>query len=263
MQDDAQTKSMNWEMLNAYVDSELDPAAAASVATAVARDPVLALRIASLTQLRAVTSSLAAFDAAPPFSLPRRQATAWRPAALAASLVIALGLGAALWSFPRPSASTQIAAAVAAHQDWLAGKLDAASGDRVKIVITSASGTTLPDLSAAGLQLSYVSSNPTAASSGVLAGYRGPHGCRLGLWIARPDDKFGPTPASRDESGLRIRAWNDAGAGYALISRSMDPKRLDRLSSLVARLIAQGHGATDEQRLALAEAGQFGGPCLA
>ena len=39
---------ISWELLNAYVDGELDPAMSAQVAAAAATDPSLAARVATL-----------------------------------------------------------------------------------------------------------------------------------------------------------------------------------------------------------------------
>lgn len=57
MSDEKQTSeslpdTITWEMLNAYVDQELDPRRAALVADAVACDHGLAARVATLSKLR-------------------------------------------------------------------------------------------------------------------------------------------------------------------------------------------------------------------
>ncbi|MFC7665261.1 anti-sigma factor family protein [Methylorubrum suomiense] len=43
---------MRWETLNAYVDGELDAKDRRAVAETLARDPVLAARVATLTRLK-------------------------------------------------------------------------------------------------------------------------------------------------------------------------------------------------------------------
>lgn len=43
---------MRWETLNAYVDGELDAQSRHEVAESLARDPVLAARVATLTRLK-------------------------------------------------------------------------------------------------------------------------------------------------------------------------------------------------------------------
>lgn len=51
-------QAMSWERLNAYVDGELAPADAAAVASAVAQDPGLARRVATLARLKANVTGL-------------------------------------------------------------------------------------------------------------------------------------------------------------------------------------------------------------
>jgi anti-sigma factor RsiW len=63
---------ISWEVLNAYVDEELPPHAAAEVAAAVARDPSTAARVATLARLRSTVRALPVGEDAPSPVLPGR-----------------------------------------------------------------------------------------------------------------------------------------------------------------------------------------------
>jgi hypothetical protein len=251
-----------WDRLSAYVDDELSPGEAADVAAAVARDPRLAEQVATLSRLRAVTRRLPSEAEAPPLMLPRRR----RPGAallIAASLALAacLGLFALRSIEPAAAPDAGLTAAVAAHRHWIDARPDDVPAPRVQVDLAAARSRHLPDLGASALELAYLSLDPTSRDGGLLAGYRGPHGCRLGLWIAPHSRQWGATPTASDSDGLRIRAWSTADADYALLSRGMDPARLDRLADLIAKLIRQQQAPTEELVAALREVPKIGEPC--
>ena len=84
------------DVLNAYVDGELDRAMSARVAAAAAQDTTLATRIATLSKLKASTPGpdiLA--DQIPPLPAvtKRRHLASWRPYAIAAGLILILAAG--------------------------------------------------------------------------------------------------------------------------------------------------------------------------
>ena len=95
--------TMTWEILNAYVDQELDPRRAALVADAVARDHGLAARVATLSKLRATAREMPPASHAPPPLALRTFAGFWslRVMAVAASILLAVVLGSTLlWRGP-------------------------------------------------------------------------------------------------------------------------------------------------------------------
>jgi len=253
----------NWEALNAYVDDELAPDAAADIAAAVARDPDLAARVASLSRLRATTRSLAREIGAPVLRLPmRRLALSARVAALAASLALAIGLGAAIWMVGKAAPDAQpLAAAVAAHRAWLADA-GADRGGRLQVEIVGASASALPNLALASLTLVHLSLDPAIRQGGgVLAGYVGPNGCRIGLWIAPHRGPALPQPVARDREGLMIRSWSGNETEYALLGRGIDTQRLDAIAALAARLTRSEAMPSREQTAALDEARAAGPAC--
>lgn len=84
---------MSWDLLNAYVDGELDRFMSAKVAAAVAQDATLAARVATLSKLKASVHQLefSAGQLPPlPIGLQGRRFAAWRIYAAAASLVAVL-----------------------------------------------------------------------------------------------------------------------------------------------------------------------------
>lgn len=260
----ARMDSISWEMLNAYVDEELAPHMAAEVAAAVARDPSTAARVATLAQLRSATRALPAEEDVPPLLPPRQgPAVSSRPLAFAASFAALLMLaGVLVWHTTRvPPEASPLRQAVAAHEQWLSGATPLPGGG-IPVTLTSYEAEGLPDLSMALLQLSYISIDPTMRDGGgLLAGYRGPHGCRLGLWIGPHSNRWNGTPARADQERLHIRAWSSDRADYALLSRGMDSERLDRIADIVAHMTLRSRKPTSEQVAALREIPGIGQPC--
>jgi hypothetical protein len=259
----AWVEAISWEMLNAYVDEELPPHKAAEVAAAVARDPSTAARVATIARLRSATRALPAEEGAPPLVQPRHAAFSRRSMAFAASIAALLMLaGALVWHTTRvPPDASPLRQAVAAHEQWLSGTAPSPGG-RIPVNLTSYEAEGLPDLSMALLQLSYISIDPTMRDGGgLLAGYRGPRGCRLGLWIGPHSNRWNGTPAPADQDRLHIRAWSSDRADYALLSRGMDPERLDRIADIVAHMTLRSRKPTSEQVAALREIPGIGQPC--
>lgn len=256
--------TVDWEMLNAYVDRELAPADAARVAAAAARDPSIAARVASLSALKAGAASVPQPADSPPLPQLLRAKTAigWRPMAIAASvaLLVAAG-GATLLQRPR-SGADPIAATIAAERAWLTGeRTEMPASGGVTVAVAAGASDSLPDLSAAELKLAYLAADPVAdARRGLFAGFLGPHGCRLGLWIGRSaGGDAQPTP--RDVGDVRVRQWSDEGVAYALMSRGMDPERLDRFAGVIAEIVKGKHQLDDGLQVALQDAASTGAAC--
>ena len=255
-------KTIGWNELNAYVDRELGAAEAAEVAAAIARDPSLAARVATLSRLKAEASAEPAPNDAPPLAARRlapRARSRWTPAAIAASIALVAAVGVGALSLRSPAADP-VAATVSAERAWLSGAAQAGPASGVQIAVAQAAEGGLPDLSAAELKLVYLATDPVEdGRRGVFAGYVGPRGCRLGLWIGRSGEEG---PASRDLGPVRIRAWTDGPRAYALMSQTVDLDRLTRMSVAVADLIRAGRRSDERLRLALREAAKTGAPCV-
>ncbi|WP_336810067.1 anti-sigma factor [Bosea sp. MMO-172] len=254
---------LSWTTLNAYVDGELEPDQAAKVAAALAHDREAAAQVATLTKLRATVKAAAPVPVAPPFVLPqaRSRVARWLPWAVAACLALLAG-AASLGLGDRQTPGSSLSAAVAAHQLWLA-QASPGEAPRLGVELAGADAGALPDLTLAALRLVHLSLDPAGRrGGGMLAGYVGPNGCRVGLWIAPVEAALPLQPAVQDRDGLLVRAWRGERASYALLGRGIDPARLDGIAALVARITRDEPGIPREQVAALAEARSVGPACL-
>lgn len=257
------SERLSWTTLNAYVDGELAPDQAAQVAAALAADREAAAQVATLTRLRATVKAASPLPVPPAFVLPRAPSrpSRWLPWAAAACFALVVG-AASLGIGYRQAPGTSLSAAVAAHQLWLA---QATPGEtpRLGVELAGAEAGALPDLSLASLRLVHLSLDPAGRrGGGMLAGYVGPNGCRVGLWIAPVEVALPQQPAVEDRDGLAIRAWRGEHASYALLGRGIDPARLDGIAALVARITRDEPGVPREQVAALAEARSVGPACI-
>jgi anti-sigma factor RsiW len=257
---------ITWDILNAYVDGELDRVTSAQVAAAAAHDKALAARIATLSKLKAnfARPDIPATQIPPlPSSSKRTRPAPRHLFAIAAGLVLVLAVG--LLTSSRIVSTTDRAwldSALAAQRHWLesASKNDATK--TTPITIDASKATRPLDLSDAELKLVYVAAAPQLAGpEATFLGYRGPHGCMVGLWIGLPQEGLGSIPKSLDTGNIRVRAWRDQGTGYALMSNGMDPIRIDRLADAVARLVDPGQIVDDGVRMALRDVTRTGAAC--
>lgn len=257
---------MDWEKLNAYVDRELDAVDAAGVAAAIARDPALAARVATIARLKAGAGAIEApidFPVMPTRTGGRaRPGPKWRPIAIAASIAGLIAIAGAGFLSRASDPIDAVAATAAAERDWLSGGPAETPASGVQVAVETGASDRLPDLSPADLRLAYLAADPKSnGRSGLFAGYVGPHGCRLGLWIGRaPSD--GAAPSAREFGDVMVRTWSSDGAAYALMSRGMDATRLDRFALVIAEIVRSDHRMTDDLRLALKDASHAGEACM-
>ena len=183
-------RRFTFEMLNTYVDGELDTAAAAEVAGAVAEDPALAREVAALSRLR---SAVAGSIEAPPLSVPELPSTGGHTAAIAASIGFALFVaGSVLLSgFDRDLGSEWLAPAWQMHRAWSIEGVTAQHRSTILLAqyAEAVPGAHVPDLSASGLSLVHVAAvRFTGEQRALLAGYRGTRGCKISLLVFRSLD---------------------------------------------------------------------------
>ncbi|MBI0536991.1 hypothetical protein D9599_15580 [Roseomonas sp. KE2513] len=205
------------ERLNGLLDGELSPAEALDTARALRDDPALAARLAGLAEVRAAATAIDANLPAPtlPPGLARRSRR--RPGMLAGTVALALSAAAAaLVLLPAREPP-----ALDSHRRFLLATADAPDG---------AAG--MPDLSAAGLRLARVE----AAGRGTYAGYIGPRGCRLGLWIGpRGDAPSAGTAAGAAGGGEAWRsetvARADGQVAWIAAAPAMDAGRFAALAA--------------------------------
>lgn len=224
------------EQLCAYIDGELPAAEQAEVAAAAARDPQLAARIATLSNLKA--SFAAEIEPAPPLDYRRRSAAA-APIAVALSLVAALFVGLfVLWfSPPSPPEPAWVAAAIADHARWIAAPRadEDDSGAHAVLAAAGALGAdpVIPDLDAAHLQIVGIRLVPNGEKATALQiRYAGERGCRVSLWAAPAAGEPARWEAAYERQGLRVYAWRAGPLDYALIS-GMAAKRFAHIADAV------------------------------
>lgn len=260
--------TIGWDDINAYVDRELDAAACARIAAAIAGDPSLAARVASLSRLKAMTTAIQPPHDAPPIPQGGTLGTAarrplWQPLAIAASIALLIAAGSATW-LGRGSSVDPVATAASIERVWLSGTtVDApeTQGAQLRLALANGLDERLPELSGADLRLVYLALDPADADRGAFAGYVGPRGCRVGLWLGRGDGTEYP-PNQRDLGPTKIRVWSDGARAFAVMSQGMDGDRLSRVASLVADLMRNEPRFDEQHRTGLAVAARSSVPCL-
>lgn len=255
-------RDMTWELLNAYVDGELNRATSAQVAAAAAADPSLAARVATLSRLKASVPTPDMRGRIPP--LPQISQKRWLAPSRLAAIAAALALIVAASVLIRPDVGPParwLEGALTEQRQWMASVAAGEAGEG-PVTIKAATAARPLDLSDAQLKLVYaVPVSRMSGQNATFLGYRGPHGCMVGLWIGPPQDGLGTRPAARDAGPVVVRAWRDNFHGYALIAKGMDPARIDGLAAAVARLVDPGQFFDDGIRIALRDVAQTGSPC--
>ena len=254
-----------WTSLNAYVDGELDAAAAADVAAAIARDPELAAHVAALARLKAATKAQGAAPASIPSPPERRHSRRLAlPSALAAGFAAILLAAGVAWSIlGHPQEPAWLRPAASAHEQWLAAPAGVARAGRISeddlLREARAAGIAgVPDLAEAQLRTVWVA---TTENAGLYVGYIGIHGCRLGLWVGNPVRETPRELASLMLPGLTAYAWQAGGRAYVVVARGMDADRLNLLARTIEHLTRQGQRLDDGTRTALREAPLTGSAC--
>lgn len=232
------TTATDFEMLNAYVDGELSPDARALVEARIASDAALARQVEALHRMKRQVAAMGSESVVLQIPADRMRL---RPVAVAAAAAILclvfLGgwLGALAFDGRAKShAGDEIAQALALHDDWSAGIVDAAAP------AADIRSFDAPELGAAGLSL--VSLRSDAVLDGrpaVQAGYAGRHGCRLSLFRMAGSDEAQPLHVF-DQGDARSATWADGSFRYALVARRLDGARFaalaDALHTMTARM---------------------------
>lgn len=254
---------MVWERLNAYVDGELLPDEAAVIAEGIARDPVLARRVAAISALKAAIN-----DSAPPhpghLQLHRPGPMRRRVAAMAALLLIA-ALGGAGWFAELHRDPPGIALAEQSHRQWLAARSQAPTGqaaETFRVGLDSLRLAYVPDLTQVDLIFDGVRRINPRGGRGLHVGYLGPRGCVVSLVVfERAGDRDRPlTPLVA--GGRTAWNWTTGGASFFLLAPAMDPARLTSIAKVVQQLTRTRLPLDAEGVLALHEGRSGTTPCL-
>ena len=258
-------RRITFQMLNGYVDGELDATAAAEIARAVADDPSLAREVAALTRLR---STVAESVEAPPLSLPAPPATRRRNTAIAAGIAFALFVvGSVLVSgFDRDPGSEWLGRAWQIHRGWSIDGITAQTRSTLlRAEYTEAvPGAYVPDLSASRLSLVYATVAPfTGRRQALLAGYRGTRGCKISLLVFRSLDALGEALSPFRDGNNEAYGWRAGPLAYLIMSDGMDTGRFRLLAESVRQTSRQHLPFDEEMRMALRESRDKSAPCLA
>jgi hypothetical protein len=230
----------DWTTLNAYVDGELDPAAAAAVADVAGRDPAIARQIADLYRLKGASHTAMAEPLGHLGNvLPKRQ-TSW-VAAVAACLLAAVVIGTALWAMLPPGQPPALPANLLAqartlHADWLAAETrsEANTPPAVLLAALTAFGAVpvMPDLRSTDLNIDLVKVANGPGGRVLQVGYRGDHGCHLSLF-AFVDQRLPETAVVVRSGDASAYGWRVGQLGYLLYAVGMDPTRLALIADTV------------------------------
>ncbi len=233
-------RSLDWSTLNAYVDGELDPHAAAVVAEAAGNDPAVAEDIATLYRLKAIVHD--GFPAAPPClvaGLPRIARRDRSPTRIATVVAMAAMVMIAVLFGPRSAPSVLpddvLETARALHAEWLdarVGEPDDASPTLMAALGHFRQVPVIPDLESARLTITRVRLAEPAGAPVLQVGYRGVHDCHLSLLVFASAEM--PETMARVDIGLeRAYGWRVNDLGYMLFARGMDKQMLDLIAHKV------------------------------
>lgn len=259
------------ELLNAYVDGELSPEEYARVAEAIAGNPRLAARVATLSQVKSALSGLAV---APPrkIHIPRNR---WSRGMMAAAASLALFLVVISSLLPKISDPAKdqnywYRVAAATHAQWIrepakpnAKEVDAnlylASADRLNLPIQA------PDLTSARLRLTYLQFYDAdgGTPAALHLGYTGRHGCHLSLWITKAPAGLGKELTEIRDGPMRSFRWRAGKVAYALFATGMAEQRFTMIADKVYQATRMRKGFDEETRTALNNVSRKAPPCAA
>ena len=254
--------------LSAYVDGELPQPDVARVASAVAGDPVIAARVATLTRLKSALAGLAE-EARPAIMPPRSRRTAGM-LALAASIGLVLAVGVWMLTGLLGDDDGWYDDARAGHIAWA----QTPSSPDARVVDANLFLSNLerfglpvqtPDLTSARLRLTYLRYIPAAdtAPAALHLGYTGRRGCKITLWVAAAPDGLGKKLTESRVGALRGFRWRSGGTAYALFATGMAERRFTVIADKVYEATRRQRGLDTDARMALKSASSTAPPCRA
>ncbi|MCH9050246.1 MAG: hypothetical protein IIA72_04100 [Proteobacteria bacterium] len=258
-------RRITFEMLNTYVDGELDAAATAEVARAVAEDPALAREVAALSRLR---SRVAESVEAPPISVPAPPSRSGRGTAIAAGFAFALFVAGSVLVFnlDRDGGPEELARAWQMHRGWSIEGAAAQPRSPALLVryAEAVPGAYVPDLSASRLSLVHATVAPFPGQRrALLAGYRGTRGCKISLLVFRTLDALGEALRPFRDGTNEAYGWRAGPLAYIIMSDGMDAGRFRLLAESVRETSRRHLPFDQETRLALRQSRDKSAPCMA
>lgn len=259
-------RRISFEMLNAYVDGELDTSAAAEVARAVADDAALARELAALSRLR---SAVAESIEVPPLSVPATPpASSGRGIAVAASIALVVFIAGSILVTRATSSpgADWLARAWHIHRDWSEKEVTAQNRPTLHFArhAEAVPGAYVPDLSASRLSLVHAAMVPfTGDRQVLLAGYRGTRGCRISLLIFPAAEALGDGLTAFRDGNDEAYGWRVGRLGYVIMSDGMDSDRFALLAESVHKTSMEHLPFDTETRVALRRSRDHSAPCVA
>lgn len=256
------------ELLNAYVDGELSPGDDARVAQAIASDPRLACRVATLSRIKLALSGLAVAPVEHIQLTTRRWSKAMLAVAASVGLAVAVmsGMLAGFLHFGG-SGHDWTRQAAAAHAEWAsqpaapdATEIDANLYlDRLNLPIHA------PDLTSARLRLTYLKFYEAGAhqSAALHLGYTGRHGCQLTLWVTAAPHGVNTGLSEFRDGKTRSFRWSQDRIAYSLFATGMAEDRFTMIAAKVHEATRKMRGFDDETRMALSAVSGKAPPCAA
>lgn len=241
------------DLLNGYADGELPAAAARDFERRLSNEPELAHELERIRSLKATLAALR------PELEGEREAAGPAPTlarrcfAVAACLVLAVGLYAAYAVLPvRDAGETAV---VAIHRAFSSETydLDVDTTQNVAAAVRF-NGMPVPDFTASNLTL--VDAKTFEDADRIAVHYRGRRGCRVTLVV---DTVLLELPPKDDPHRLTY-AWSAAGLSYLLIAEGMDENRFAAIGAF-AEAATRALERRDAFRTALVERTAAARPC--
>jgi anti-sigma factor RsiW len=255
---------ITFELLNAYVDGELDAADAARVAQAVADDPAVARQVSALSRLRLAVAGSG--DLPERIKAPAESMFGGRLVAMAAAASLLLFVAGSALLMGRDGDAGWLARAWEIHHGWSKTAEPTVGNDPALLRVRFAEAVPdayVPDLSAAQLFLVHAATMPFSGRDvALLVGYRGTRGCKISLIaFPSPDGLAGVLNAFR-QGRQEGYVWRTGALGYAILSDGMDSSRF-RLIAESVRDASRLHRPIDAKtRTALRQSRYATPPCV-
>lgn len=248
------TGDADWDLLSAYADDELPAPDRSALEARLAREPGLA---SELERILRAKDALAATRPAPA-ALARRPSSRPRMLALAASVLLAVGVSLAGYRGLQEGGEPRTAAGWHAE---LAANAYAAEGEGEGAIAPASAGALgvlgAPDLSASNLTLVDVRTGAADGGDSLAMHYRGPRGCRLTL-VAEPPSR---SDGAEEATGVALmHRWKTDRARFSLVADGMDGARFRAIADF-AEALTRGTAPDEGLRLAMAEATGAAAPC--
>ena len=265
----------DFELLNAYIDGELDVEQSAAVAHAIANDRELAQEVDVLSKLKSTVIDSVDIPelALPAISPPCQPYRPWGIAACFAVLMLVSGLAIKMTAIDNSrnifAAQEWLPRAWQLHNSWVALTPDKESKEQtVKLIPASSladlNGMYIPDLSSAKLSVAYITDRHLyGGNPSLLVGYTGTRGCKLSLLIAPKSASLSEKITYFERDQVSLYGWQVGELSYMLMAEGMATLRLKSIADAAYQATRLHLPMDNKTRLALAESRSKSVPCLA